>query len=215
MKYTIEIYAAEGGDHAKRLIKKQASIYEQTCLKEKWKHKILRESISSITIEICGDDLYSLLKESGGHRWQGVSGHKVHTSTVTVAVLDNDKPLPTFDKNDVNIIRTKDSGKGGQHRNKTESCIIATHTPTGLTAKAADRKQGQNLTNAMSTLEQKVLQHYQEIWDSKLSLHRIALLGTGARGDKIRTYREQDNIVIDHNSNQKLLLTNVLKGNLP
>ena len=174
-----------------------------------------RRSLFDVVLEITGDGVKQLLQESGGHRHQGLSGGRVHTSTVVVAVLDNANPLPKFNPNDVTIIRTKDSGKGGQNRNKRETCIVAIHNPTGLSEKAADRQQGQNLVKAMAALERKVNAHHRTIWDSKLSLHRLSLLGTGARGDKIRTYREQDGIVIDHQTNQKLALSAVLKGELP
>ena len=114
----------------------------------------------------------------------------------------------------MDIIRTKDSGKGGQHRNKTESCIVATHRPTGLQAKAAARSQQQNLTDAMTELEQRVRAEQSASWQDRLSVLRAKLVGSGQRGDKIRTYREQDNIVTNHINDNKIALDKVLAGEL-
>lgn len=128
--------------------------------------------------------------------------------------MKKNKSTIKFDKKDVEIIRTKDSGKGGQHRNKTESCIIAIHKPTGLRAKSADRKQGQNLTIALKELEQRVINYENLNSNTQENNKRKNLIGSGQRGDKIRTYRTQDNIVIDHKNNNKLQLTDVLQGKI-
>lgn len=117
-------------------------------------------------------------------------------------------------EDDIETITTKDSGKGGQHRNKTESCVIMIHRPTGISAKAADRKQGQNKTLARQILENKVAKHYQDIKSQSLNTNRKQQIGSGMRGDKIKTYREKDNVVIDHRTNQKMRLSEILKGNL-
>jgi peptide chain release factor 1 len=161
-----------------------------------------------------GDDANRLLRESGGHRWQGLSKGRVHTSTVTVAAIPEEAAEIRFDRRDVRIIRTKDSGKGGQHRNKTESCIVAIHEPTGIQAKAAERKQGQNLTVALEELERRVRAEGRAHWSTRLNTTRQRLIGSGERGDKVKTYREQDGVVTDHLTGEKRRLDDVLAGKI-
>jgi peptide chain release factor 1 len=173
------------------------------------------QTVFEVILRVRGKGAERLLSESGGHRHQGYSKDRVHTSTVTVAVLPEQAPVIQFDPKDVKIIRTKDSGKGGQHRNKTESCIVAIHEPTGIQAKAADRKQGQNLTTAMHELERRVREREQASWQERLNTLRQQLIGSGERGDKIRTYRERDDVVIDHRTGQKMRFREVVNGNIP
>ena len=116
---------------------------------------------------------------------------------------------------DILIITTKDSGAGGQHRNKTESCVVMTHIPTGIQAKAAAKCQHANRRAARATLEERVVQHYHIIQKSSYDADKRAQLGSGQRGDKTRTYRCQDDLVIDHSSGSKTRLRDVLKGILP
>jgi len=117
-----------------------------------------------------------------------------------------------FDAADVRIIRTKDSGNGGQNRNKRLTAVVAIHLPTGLSAKAADRHQGQNLQTAMRVLEERVRAAGQTQRLAGENEERRDLLGSGQRGDKIRTYRDRDGVVIDHRTNRKLRLADVLDG---
>lgn len=115
---------------------------------------------------------------------------------------------------DIQTRVTKDRGPGGQHRNKTESCVVLTHLPTGLQAKAADRCQHANRRTARAVLEARVQAYYQEQENATVSATRKDLVGCGQRGDKVRTYSVQHGAVTDHRSGAKVALTRVLKGHL-
>jgi peptide chain release factor 1 len=160
-----------------------------------------------------------LLAEAGGHRWQRVppterSG-RVHTSTVTVAVL----PVPAesayrLRDTDIEIFTTRDSGPGGQHRNKTESAVVMRHRPTGIEAKAASKSQHTNRRTARETLEARVAGFYASRAAENLNDQRADQIGSGMRGDKVRTYRVRDDQVTCHRSGRKLRLQRVLRGEL-
>ena len=109
------------------------------------------------------------------------------------------------------IFTTKDTGPGGQHRNKTESCVVMRHIPTGIEAKAAAKSQYRNKQLARDMLESRVENYYQRI---ERENHRKAERGSGMRGDKIRTYREKDDVVIDHKSETKYRLRDIKNGKL-
>jgi peptide chain release factor 1 len=135
---------------------------------------------------------------------------------VTVAVFDCTvlKPKLSFKLEDVVIRYTKDSGPGGQHRNKTESCVVAKHIPSGIEVKSALKCQHQNKRLALEELEQRVNQQAVDSHWQAVKQDRSAQVGSGMRGDKIRTYREQDDVVSDHVSNKKANLKQVLAGGL-
>lgn len=160
-----------------------------------------------------------LLKESGGHRWQRIppterSG-RVHTSTVTVAVFEAKEPHQFVLKDgDIYMFTTMDSGPGGQHRNKTESCVVMRHKPTGIEAKSATKSQHRNKQIAREMLEGRVAAHFAAQTQSAESQKRKAMVGTGMRGDKVRTYRTRDDQVTDHRTNKKARLQDVLAGRL-
>lgn len=156
--------------------------------------------------------------EPGGHRWQRVPPSekrgRVHTSTVTVAVL----PEPSqneirVDERDIEVKTTRGTGPGGQARNKTESCVIVKHKPSGLTVRCDEgRSQWQNRELALALLRAR-------LWDARLTADkderaatRRLQVGTGMRGDKRRTIRCQDGIVTDHISGRKWRLSDYLRG---
>jgi peptide chain release factor 1 len=157
--------------------------------------------------------------ESGGHRWQRVPPTerkgRVHTSTVTVAVFE-EKPESQWEllDKDIQVWTTKDTGPGGQHRNKTESCVVMRHLPTGIEAKAATKSQLQNKKTARQMLETRVADHYDKAGKLAHANHRKQQVGSGMRGDKIRTYREQDDQVTDHRSGMKTRLSTIRNGHL-
>jgi peptide chain release factor 1 len=174
-----------------------------------------------IHIEVCGDDLTQLNNEPGGHRLQRVPPTerkgRVHTSTVTVAVINSDQ----FTKQDYSAIDPKDlkiewysgTGAGGQHRNKHQNSIRLTHLPTGHTETSQCRSRQASQTQAMNQLV-KALQtnaSYQQMIAK--SVVRKAQTGSGMRGDKVRTYRFQDNIATDHRNGNKVPLSKVMEGN--
>ena len=167
-----------------------------------------------------GDDgLASLLSEAGGHRWQRVppteKRGRVHTSTVTVAVFECGAEAEwRIDDRDIEVFTTKDTGPGGQHRNKTESCGVMRHKPTGIEAKASARSQHQNRKAARAMLEARVRALMDAKATSSLAQNRRLQVGSGMRGDKIRTYREQDDVATDHRTGRKARLSRVRQGKI-
>lgn len=160
-----------------------------------------------------------LLDEAGGHRWQRVppteKRGRVHTSTVTVSVMEM-LPVQKFSlaDRDIRVETTRDTGPGGQHRNTTDSCVVMTHIPTGIKAKAAARSQHENRRTARELLEARVAEHFHATQNHAVNHLRKAQVGSGMRGDKIRTYREKDDTVTDHRSGRKCRLTDILDGKL-
>jgi peptide chain release factor 1 len=156
-------------------------------------------------------------QEAGGHRFQRIPPNekrgRVHTSTVTVALLAPDVTQAFhLDERDVELVRTRGTGPGGQHRNKVESCVIATHRPTGLSARADMRSQHTSKTMALEILAARVSAHLTGSARRERDADRRAQVGAGMRGDKIRTYRTQDDRVTDHRTNRTFSLTTLLRG---
>lgn len=156
--------------------------------------------------------------EAGGHRWQRVSPTerhgRVHTSTITVAVLDlEDDGNYAVKESDIDFVATRGSGPGGQARNKLETCIVATHIPTGLSVRIDSRSQYQNKQIAIQVLRARLaeLDTFKKMVEQNKD--RKTQIGSGMRGDKIRTYREQDDQVTDHITGKKTSLEKWRKGN--
>lgn len=156
--------------------------------------------------------------ESGGHRWQRVppteKRGRVQTSTVTVAVLDPDAVAgQVLNPRDVDIVTTRGSGPGGQNRNKIESCVIATHRPTGLSVRIDnERSQHQNKAMAYKVLAARLYDAERERAFAEREKERRQQVGTGMRGDKVRTYRQQDDQVNDHRTGQRWRLQDWVRG---
>ena len=155
--------------------------------------------------------------EPGGHRWQRVSPTekrgRIHTSTVTVAVLDENKINSTINRYDISYTMKRGSGPGGQHRNKTDSCVVATHNPTGLSVKIDARDQHKNKALATRILIERILEQEQTKETNNRCKTRKYQIGSGMRGDKRRTYRTQNDLVIDHITGKKWRLSKWIKGN--
>lgn len=160
--------------------------------------------------------------EAGGHRWQRVPPTerkgRMQTSTVTVAVLrghqrNETMALATIPSQEIHERITKGTGPGGQNRNKRETAIILTHTPTGISVKAeAERTQEGNRRVAMQTLAERVATHAVHQAHHNENSSRKAQLGSGARGDKVRTYRSDG--VTDHRSGKRAPLASIEAGKL-
>jgi len=138
----------------------------------------------------------------------------VQTSTVTVAVLREPEEAEVFlDPAELDIRTARGSGPGGQNRNKTESCVILTHKPTGLTVRVdTERSQLQNKRLAFGLLRAKLLDQKQSALSGSTNSARKAQVGSGQRGDKTWTARWQDGVVTHHASGKKFRLKDYLRG---
>lgn len=141
---------------------------------------------------------------------------RVHTSTVTVAVFEGHlepQQNTAIPAKDIHERVTKGTGPGGQNRNKRETAIILKHLPTGIEVKAeAERTQEGNRRVAMNTLQERVSEHLARTAKQGVDSQRKAMLGGGARGDKVRTYRADG--VTDHRTGRRAPLAHVLSGKL-
>lgn len=155
--------------------------------------------------------------ESGGHRWQRIPpterDGRVHTSTVTVAVLGCGPAISVheIDMKDVRIDVSRGSGPGGQHRNKVNSCVTMLHRPTGITARVDGRDQHRNRQVAIEVLRARVLQYRTDKMTAAVAEIRRGQIGSGMRGDKVRTYRVRDNQMMDHVTGEKKRLSDWIK----
>ena len=169
-------------------------------------------------LEIQGTDLSGLDNEAGGHRIQRVPPTerkgRVHTSTVTVAVMDADTAVSTIiPDSDLRIEWYSGTGAGGQHRNKHQNSARITHIPSGIVATAQCRSRQNSLAEAMQTIQRLVDHKTQSKYNSETAKTRKLQVGSGMRGDKIRTYRFQDDRVADHMTGKTASCNQVLKGN--
>jgi len=162
----------------------------------------------------------ALEHEPGGHRFQRVppteKRGRVHTSTITVAVLNVEARGAAFGslkKTDVEEKTTKGSGAGGQHRNKTESVVVVTHRPTGIVVRCeSQRSQHQNRAVAWALLDERVRVADASQQKAERESQRRAQVGSGMRGDKVRTLRLQDGVVTCERSDRKIAWKRYQRG---
>lgn len=117
-------------------------------------------------------------------------------------------------REDVEMRFTRDTGPGGQHRNKTDSCVVLTHRDTGVSVKVDGRSQHQNRRQAFEVLQARLQVEQTRGERHSRNALRSEQVGSGERGDKIRTYREQDDRVSDHRTGRSARLADVMKGRL-
>ena len=168
-------------------------------------------------IEVQGIDLSGLDNESGGHRIQRVPPTerkgRVHTSTVTVAVISNAIPTITVNESDLKIEWYSGTGAGGQYRNKHQNSCRITHIPTGIVAKSECRSRTNSKNAAVVEIQRRVAEIMQKQYNDGVANDRKKQVGTGMRGDKIRTYRFQDDVVKDHITNKSSTVKKIMAGN--
>jgi peptide chain release factor 1 len=132
---------------------------------------------------------------------------------VTVAVIDPSVKKTTIQEKDLRIEWYSGTGAGGQHRNKHQNSCRITHLPTGVVATAQCRSRENSYDEALSTIYKRVDNNNQMMYNSEIANDRKTQVGSGMRGDKIRTYRFQDDRVQDHLTNKVASATKVLAGN--
>ena len=224
----VEIRGGAGGDEAALFAGDLFRMYYRFAERNRWKTELLSTNESDIggfkeiVFMIKGKSVYSRLKfESGVHRVQRIpvteSGGRIHTSTVTVAVLpEADEVDVELNMNDIRVDVFRSSGNGGQSVNTTDSAVRVTHTPTGIVISCQDEKsQLKNKEKALKILRAKLYDLEQEKQQSEISAERRSQVGTGDRSERIRTYNFPQNRVTDHRVNLTLhKLDMVLDGEL-
>ena len=224
----LEIRAGTGGEEAALFAADLFRAYVRYAETKRWKTEILSQSSSGIggfkevILLIEGQGVYSLLKhESGVHRVQRVpeteAQGRIHTSTVTVAVLPEAEEVDVeIDPEDLRIDVFRASGHGGQHVNVTDSAVRITHMPSGLVVSCQDEKsQHKNKAKAMKVLRSRLLDRQQAEQDSMISEERRKMVGSGERSEKIRTYNFPQARVTDHRIGLTLhRLEDILQGEM-
>lgn len=140
----------------------------------------------------------------------------MQTSSITVAFLENDEYQKTdIQPNEVRIETTRGSGAGGQHKNTTDSCVIMTHLATGIKVVVDGRDQHKNKREAFKEMSIRVNEYYRNGHkEESIDLRRDQIGITGGRGDKRRTYRVKDAMVVDHITNKTARLKDILRGKI-
>jgi peptide chain release factor 1 len=224
----VEIRAGTGGLEASLFVCNLYRMYIRFIERNKWKYEVLTSvatgsgGYKEIIFEAKGNNIWNIFKfEKGVHRVQRIpsteASGRVHTSTVTVAVLPEIKNTDiNLKTEDIRIDTYRASGAGGQHVNKTDSAIRITHIPTGLVVTCQDeRSQIKNKSKALKILLSKLYAKKNFDSEQKLSHERKKQIGSGNRCEKIRTYNFEQNRVTDHRVKCSIYgINDIMDGNL-
>ena len=224
----VESRGGAGGDEAALFATSLYRMYSRYAESQGWKIEVLNANptelggYKEISFSINGDGAYSKIKfESGVHRVQRVpeteTQGRIHTSTVTVAVLPEvDDVEVEINPKDLQIDTYRSGGAGGQHVNKTESAIRITHLPTGTVVECQDeRSQYKNKDKAMKILRSRIYEKMQREQEEKIASERKLQVGAGDRAERIRTYNYPQGRVTDHRIGLTLYkLEQILNGDL-
>ena len=222
----LEIRAGTGGDEAALFAADLYRMYEKFAAEQGWRVEIISASTSDVggfkevVANIQGNGVFARLKfESGVHRVQRVpvteSGGRIHTSAATVAVLpEPDEVDVQIEDKDLKIDVYRASGAGGQHVNTTDSAVRITHLPSGLVVICQDeRSQHKNKAKAMTVLRTRLYEKMRDEAQGAEAEARKAMVGSGDRSERIRTYNYPQGRVTDHRINLTLhRLPEVLQG---
>ncbi len=224
----LEIRAGAGGDEASLFASDLLRMYMRVAERKKWQAEIISNAISGIggikevILYVKGSEVNKFLKfESGVHRVQRVpeteASGRIHTSTVTVAVLPEVEDVEVdFNPKDIRIDTYAASGPGGQHVNKTESAIRITHFPTGIVVTCQDEKsQHKNKEKAIKVLKARLFEHEKNKQNESIASSRKSQVGSGERSEKIRTYNFPQSRVTDHRvSGRNFNIGSIIDGDL-
>ena len=224
----VEIRGGAGGDEAALFAGSLMRMYTMYAEAKRWHVEIVNENptelggYKEVSFMIEGEGAYSRLKyESGVHRVQRVpeteTSGRIHTSTVTVAVLPEAEEVEVeINPADLQIDTYRSGGAGGQHVNKTESAIRITHLPTGLVVECQDeRSQYKNKDKAMKVLRSRLYEKMMAEQTEAIAGERRAQVGTGDRSERIRTYNYPQGRVTDHRIGLTLYkIEQILNGDL-
>ena len=224
----LEIRPAAGGDEAGLFAAELFGMYQKYAALKGWRFELLEYADTEVggikegIAEVTGRNVFARLKyESGVHRVQRVpateSQGRIHTSTVTVAVLPEAEEVDVqIDEGDLRIDVYRASGAGGQHVNKTESAVRITHLPTGIAvAMQEEKSQHKNRAKAMKILRARLYEQQRAALHATRAADRRAQVGTGDRSERIRTYNFPQGRVSDHRINLTLYkIDRVMAGEL-
>lgn len=219
-KIKLEIRGAEGGTDAKLLVCEMKDIYTKAANINNIGWITDEERDGYVSIWLTGKNVKKIFEnEIGNHRWQRVPPTerkgRVHTSSITVALLEeNDYKEVDIHPSEYRLETTRGTGNGGQHKNTTDSCVVVTHHATGIKVVRDGRDQHKNKEDALKELKKRVNEFYRTGHTEDIVEERRDQIGKGDRGDKRRTYRVKDGVVIDHITNKTANIKDIYRGKI-